>query len=251
MLQRMIGPIITASGAAILLASLFANVIGQFAAGQSLGLGRDPGFGGQQTLGTIVGTAVLIVGVWLWRQGAKAKLGAVHLGVVAVVAVAMIGGPIYLVLSGSQRESVAIEVCVDVESVPTTAGGRGEKRVNYGVRITNLGKPTAYVDSVILLALRNSAGSQLPESGITPLDDIMVSPLQVDSVAFTAGTRHNWSVKTGSESRRTRSIIVPVAELRYLYSFRGIVFFQHRDPSQPRIAYSAVSWIDSFPRQCL
>ena len=250
MLQRTIGPILTASGAVILLASLFANVIGRFPIGRSLGIGRDPGFGGEQTLGTIVGAAVLIVGAWLWKKGAKEKLGAVNLSVASIVMVAMIGAPIYLVLSGMLRESAAVEVCVDVESVPTNAGGAGEQRVNYGVRITNLGKPTVYVDSVVLLALQNSAGSQLPESGITPLDDIMVPPLQVDSAAFKAGTPHNWSVKAGIESRRTRSIIVPVAKLSSLYSFRSIVFFQHRNPSRPRIAYSAVSWIGSFPRQC-
>jgi hypothetical protein len=55
-------------GLLILLVSLMANVLGQFSVFASLGIGRQPGFGSRQTLGTIVGLVVLVAGVWSWRR---------------------------------------------------------------------------------------------------------------------------------------------------------------------------------------
>ncbi len=54
-------------GLLILLVSLLANVLGQFSVFASLGIGQDPGFGHQQTLGTILGIVVLGIG-WMWRR---------------------------------------------------------------------------------------------------------------------------------------------------------------------------------------
>ena len=50
---------ISVLGALILLASLTADVTG---------LGDDPGFGGQQTIGTVFGVVVLAVGVYLYKK---------------------------------------------------------------------------------------------------------------------------------------------------------------------------------------
>ncbi len=67
MSNRLAAGALVLSGLLILLVSLLANVLGQLPAAASLGIGRDPGFGLQQTLGTIVGLVVVVVGVWLWR----------------------------------------------------------------------------------------------------------------------------------------------------------------------------------------
>jgi hypothetical protein len=250
MLQKMLGPVLVAGGVLIIAVSLLANVIGRFPIGQSLGLGHDPGFGTQQTIGTIVGAAVFIVGIWVWRQRAQAKFATVRFVIAALAVLTMIGGPIFLAANRGLRQSAVVEVCVEVQSVPTSAGGAGQKRVNYGVRITNIGKPRVYLDSVVLLALRNSAGSWLPESEVAPINDIQVPGTQVDSMAFKAGSPDSWSLSAGNETMPMRSIIVPVEQLRPLYSFRGIVFFRHLDPRRPRVGYSAVDWIDNFPTKC-
>jgi len=156
MLRRMIGPILTGAGVLILAASLLANVIGRFPIGQSLGFGRDPGFGIQQTTGTIIGVAVLMLGIWFWRRGAEAKFGSVRYAIAALAFAVVIGGPIYVVANRSLRPSAGVWVCVEVESVPSGAGGAGQKRVEYGVRIANKGMSRVYVDSVVLLAFRDS-----------------------------------------------------------------------------------------------
>ena len=51
--------IIVIIGAALLLASVFA---------ESIGLGDDPGFGRQQTAGTIAGVVILVVGGYLYTR---------------------------------------------------------------------------------------------------------------------------------------------------------------------------------------
>ena len=59
--------VVLALGALMLLASLFADVIG---------IGDDTGFGRQQTMGTIAGVVVLAVGAYLYKktdQGSGSK----------------------------------------------------------------------------------------------------------------------------------------------------------------------------------
>ena len=51
--------VVLALGALLLLASLLADVIG---------IGDDPGFGRQQTMGTIAGVVVLAVGAFLYKK---------------------------------------------------------------------------------------------------------------------------------------------------------------------------------------
>lgn len=53
--------VVAALGALILLASLTADMTG---------LGDDPGFGKQQTIGTVVGVVVLVIGLYLYRTKA-------------------------------------------------------------------------------------------------------------------------------------------------------------------------------------
>ncbi len=70
MSNRLAAGALVLGGLLILLVSLLANVLGQFSVFASLGIGRNPGFGSQQTLGTIVGLVVLAVGVWIRRKSA-------------------------------------------------------------------------------------------------------------------------------------------------------------------------------------
>ncbi len=236
-------------GLLILLVSLLANVLGQLPAAASLGIGLDPGFGSQQTLGTIVGFVVLVVGVWLWRQGADAKFRSVRYAIAALAFAVVIGWPIYAVASRGLQQSAAVEACVEVGTVPSSAGGAGQKRVNYGVRLTNTGKSTVYVDSVVLLALRDSAGSLLTQSEVVAIDDMALWQ-QVDSVTIRPRTSRNWSLSTGDEWPFMQSVIVPVEQLSSLYRFDGIVFLRHRDPGRPVLRSSAVDWIDNFWHEC-
>ncbi len=249
MLQRMIGPILTAAGVLILAASLLANVIGGFPIGESLGFGRDPGFGAQQTTGTIIGVAVLMIGIWLWRRGAEAKFGSVLYAIAALAFAVVIGGPIYVVANRGLEQSAAVEACVEVETVPSSAEGAGQKLVNYGVRIANTGKSRVYVDSVVLMAFRDTAETWLPQSDLVAIDD-MVLWKQVDSVTVRPSTPGAWSLSTGSEWPFMRSVIVPVEQLSPLYSFSGTVFLRHRNPARPIIRNSAANWIDNFRQEC-
>ena len=57
--NEMAAKVVLALGALILLASALAD---------SIGLGDDPGFGRQQTIGVIFGAVVLAVGVYLWKK---------------------------------------------------------------------------------------------------------------------------------------------------------------------------------------
>ncbi len=249
MLQRMIGPILTGAGVLILAASLLANVIGQFPIGETLGLGRDPGFGPQQTTGTIVGVVVLIGGVWLWRRGAESKFGSVRYVIALLAFAVVIGGPIYAVANRGLRQYAAVVACVEVETVPSSAEGAGQKLVNYGVRITSTGESRVYVDSVVLIAFRDSAGSWLPQSEVVAMEDFVLWT-QVDSVTRRPATPGLWALSTGNQIRHMRPVIVPVDQLSPLYRFRGIVFFRHRDPGQPIVRNSVMDWIDSFPQEC-
>ncbi len=178
--------------------------------------------------------------------------------IAALALLPVIGGPIYVLANRSLRPSAVVEVCVEVESVPSSAGGAGQKRVKYGVRIANTGKSRgdvdsvvlkAFRDSVVLLALRDSAESRLPQSEVVAIDD-MVLWQQVDSVTVSPSAPGRWSLSTGDEFLRMRSIIVPVAELSPLYWFFGVVFLRHRDPGRPVVRYSAVNWLDNFPQEC-
>ncbi|MEJ2312443.1 MAG: hypothetical protein P8Y10_08515 [Gemmatimonadales bacterium] len=248
MLQRLIGPILTAAGAMILAASLLANVIGRFGIGRSLGVGQDPGFGSQQALGTIIGLGVLVVGVWLWRRGGEAKYRSARYAVAASAFAVVIGGPLYVVANRVLLPSAAVEACVEVEAVPRSAGGVGQKRVNYGVGIANTGRSNIYVDSVVLMAYRDSAGSLLTQSEVVEMGD-MVLWKQVDSETIRAGNPEGWSLPSGAERPLMRSVIVPVEQLSPLYWFGGSVFFRHRDPGRP-IVRRAINWIDSFRQEC-
>jgi len=51
--------IITIIGVGLLVASLFADAIG---------IGDDPGFGKQQTMGTVAGAVIMIVGLALMKK---------------------------------------------------------------------------------------------------------------------------------------------------------------------------------------
>jgi hypothetical protein len=259
MFNRLAAGALVLGGLLILFVSLLANVLGPLSVAARLGIGQDPGFGIQQTLGAIVGLVGLVVGVWLWRQGAEARFGTVRFVIAGLALLAVIGGPIFLVANRSLRPSAVVEACVEVESVPSSAGGAGQKRVKYGVRIANTGKSRFYVDSVVLkalrdsvvlaLTLRDSAKSWLPQSEIVAIEDMVVWQ-QIDSVTIRPSTPRRWSLSTGDEFTRMRSIIVPIAELSPLYWFFGIVFLRHRDPERPIVRYSAVNWIDNFRQEC-
>ena len=56
--------LVLAIGIGLLLASLLADVIG---------IGDDPGFGNQQTLGTIAGALITAFGVYLYMRRAKSE----------------------------------------------------------------------------------------------------------------------------------------------------------------------------------
>ena len=68
MFIRLAAFILTAGGGLILLVGLLADVIGRLTIAGNLGVGQDPGFGGQQTMAAIVGAAFLLIGIWLWRR---------------------------------------------------------------------------------------------------------------------------------------------------------------------------------------
>jgi hypothetical protein len=254
--RRLAAGALVLGGLLILLVSLLANVLGQLSVAVRLGIGQDPGFGSEQTLGTIVGLVGLVVGVWLWRQGAEAKFGTARFVIAALAFLAVIGGPIFVVANRSLRQSTVVEVCVEVDSVPRSAGGAGQRRVNYGVRIANPGKSRVYVDSVVLMAFRDSAGSWLTQSEVVAIDDTVVwqQGKQVDSVTVRPRVPGTWSgrwlLSTGNESRFMRSVIVPVEQLSPLYWFRGIVFLRLLDPGLRIFRTSAVNWIDNFRQEC-
>ena len=249
MSNRLAASVLVLGGLLILSVSLLANVLGQFSIFADLGIGGDPGFGAQQTLGTILGLFVLVVGVWLWRQGAEAKFRSVRYAIAALAFAVVIGGPIYVVAKGVLRQSAAVEVCVEIETVPSSAEGAGQRRVDYGVRIANTGQSTLYVDSVVLMAFRDSAESWLTQSDLVAIDD-MVLWKQVDSRTFRSGAPGSWSVRAGNKSQAMRSVIVPVEQLSPLYWFGGKVFFRHRDPARPIVRNSASNWIDNFRQEC-
>jgi hypothetical protein len=243
MLHRMTGPILTGAGVLILAASLLADVIWRFPIGQSLGFGHNPGVGLRQTAGTIIGVALLMFGIWFWRRGAKAKYASVRYAIAALVLAVVIGAPV--VTNRYLRQAAAVEVCVEVETVPSSAGGAGQKRVTYGVRIVNTGRSRLQVDSVVLVALSDSAESWLSRPDVVAITDMTLWQ-QVDSVTKRPTHPGQWSVSTGDEFLRMRSIFVPVAELRPLYLFRGFVFLRHRGPRRAIGAASARNWIDNF-----
>ncbi len=249
MSNRLAAGALVLGGLLILSVSLLANVLGQLSIFARLGIGGDPGFGSQQALGTILGLVVLVVGVWLWRQGAQAKFRSVRYAAAALAFAVAIGGPIYVVANRVLQPSAVVEACVEVASVPSSAEGAGQKRVDYGVRIANTGQSTLYVDSVVLMAFRDSAESWLTQSDLVAIDD-MVLWKQVDSRTFRSGAPGSWSVRAGNERPIIRSVIVPVEQLSPLYWFGGIVFFRHRDPGQLRVGYSAANWIDNFRQEC-
>jgi hypothetical protein len=56
--------LVLAIGIGLLLASLLADVIG---------IGDNPGFGSQQTLGTIAGALITACGVYLYMRSAKSE----------------------------------------------------------------------------------------------------------------------------------------------------------------------------------
>lgn len=61
MTQRQLAGIIVLIGVGLLAASLLADVIG---------IGDDPGFGSQQTMGTIAGVIIAFVGLTVIRKAA-------------------------------------------------------------------------------------------------------------------------------------------------------------------------------------
>lgn len=249
MSNRLAAGALALGGLLILSVSLLANVLGQLSIFAGLGIGGDPGFGPQQALGTILGLVVLVVGVWLWRQGAQAQFRSVRYAAAALAFAVAIGGPIYVVANRVLQPSAAVEACVEVESVPSSAEGAGQKRVDYGVRIVNTGQSRVYVDSVVLMAFRDTAESWLPQSDVVAIDD-MVLWKQVDSRTFRAGAQGRWLVRAGNKSQAMRSVIVPVEQLSPLYWFGGKVFFRHRNPARPIVRNSASNWIDNFRQEC-
>lgn len=240
MLQRITGPILTGAGVLILAASLLADVIWRFPIGKSLGLGHNPGVGLQQMAGTIIGVVALMLGIWIWRRGA-APNGSARFAIAALVFAVVIGAP--MVTNKYLRQTASVEVCVEVEPVPRSAGGAGQKRVTYGVRIANTGRSTIHVDSVVMVALSDSAESWLSRPDVVAITHMTLWQ-QVDSV--TKRPTEQWSVSPGDKFLRMRSILVPVAELRPLYLFRGFVFLRHRNPGRAIGAASARNWIDNF-----
>ena len=248
MSSRLAAGALVLGGLLILLVSLLADVLGPLSVGARLGIGQNPGFGSRQTLGTIVGLVVLVVGVWLWRHGAEAKFRSVHYAIAALAFAVMIGGPIYLVAKRGLLQSAYVETCVEVEAGPSAAEGAGQTRVNYGVRIVNTGKSRVYVDSVVLIAVRDSAEWWLSQSEVVAMEDVPWT--KVDSVTVRPSSPRMWLLSTGDEFARMRSVIVPVEQVSSLYRFDGIVFLRHRDPGRPVRRSSAVNWIDNFWQEC-
>jgi hypothetical protein len=160
MYQRLIGPALAVAGGLILSASLLADVIGRLAIARYLGFGGDPGLGVEQTAGAILGVAVLLAGVWLWRRPA-ASATARFLSASLVITI-LLGGPIYVMLKSvnrSLRPRTVVEPCVQVRAVPSIAGSVGHKRLDYGVRITNGGRVAVQVDSIWLQAFHDTTSS--------------------------------------------------------------------------------------------
>jgi hypothetical protein len=72
MFMRLLAASLGVGGLLILLVGLLANVLGRFAFARNIGIGQDPGFGGQQAMASVAGAVILLAGVWLWRrQGAS------------------------------------------------------------------------------------------------------------------------------------------------------------------------------------
>lgn len=68
MSMRLLAAVLAAGGLLILLVGLLADVLGRFAFATDMGIGQDPGFGGQQRMAAIVGALVVLVAAWLWRR---------------------------------------------------------------------------------------------------------------------------------------------------------------------------------------
>jgi hypothetical protein len=251
MFQRLIGPILTAAGGLILAVSVLANAIGQFALARSLGIGGDPGFGTEQTAGVLLGVAVLAVGIWVWSRPSEGKSLTVSYLAAFLAFAVVIGGPLYLILKSvdrSLRPGAAVEPCVEVKAVPSSAGSAGHKRLDYGVRITNAGRVAVRVDSIWLQAFRDTAASLLFKDEIVVITDGRWE--QIDSIKFRAGDPQRWGLKVGARVQPMRSLVLPPEALRPLYRFMGRVFFQHSDPEHPVVAFAGPDWADNFTDEC-
>lgn len=249
MYQRLIGPALAVAGGLILSASLLADVAGRNAVVRHLGFGGDSGFGVEQTAGTMLGLAVLLVGIWLWRRpGASAT--ARYLSASLVIAI-LVGGPIYVMfksVSRSLRPKAVVEPCVQVSAVPSSAGSVGHKRLDYGVRITNAGRVAVQVDSIWLQAFRDTTSSLLPDEGIAAIPTMWWE--QVDSLRLRAHAPGGWSLGAGTQIKRLRSLILAPEAQRPLYRFGSTVFFRHDSPARPVIVAAGADWIDNFTPEC-
>jgi hypothetical protein len=249
MFQRLIGPILTAAGGLLLAASVLTDVIGQFALARSLGVGGDPGLGVEQTAGTILGVAVLFVGIWLWRRPSGSKTVR-YLSASLAIAI-IIGGPLYVILKSVNRSLTPlalVEPCVQVRAVPTSAGSAGHKRLDYGVQITNTGRVAVRVDSISLKAFHDTTASLLSNDEIVAIPTMRYE--QIDSLKIRAHAPGGFSLGVGSRVKRIRGLILPPHALRPLYRFGGTVFFRHRDPSRPVIVAAGADWVDNFTDEC-
>lgn len=251
MFQRSIGPVLTVIGALILAVSLSANLVGQFALARALGIGRDPGFGTQQTAGVLLGVVVLLVGIWLWsRPGAAESAIVRYLAALLAIAV-VIGVPLYVMLKvadSSLRPMAVVQPCVQVHAVPSSAGSDGHRRLKYGLRLTNAGKVAIRVDSIWLRAYRDTTASSLLGDEVVAISVRRWE--QIDSVALRASSPGRWGVRAGSQNTRMRSLVLPPDALGSLYQFAGQVFFQHRDPAMPTLVLAGPDWVDGFSDEC-
>ena len=245
MLQRLLGPILTLVGALLLLASLLADAIGGLPFAAGLGVGRDPGFGGQQVAGALIGVAMLAAGIWLWsRPGAGQSLTArFFLAVVAVAAV--IGGAVSMVGESGRQPWVQVESCVQAAPVPGSE--EGNYRVTHHIRLTNPGKATLYVDSLVLEAFRDTAQIWLPQVASVDMDSVVQWKLIHTMVARSARTGAA-ALPSGGELRRSRTYVLSADPEPAPYKFRAYVYLRHR--TWRPIQASTADWIQNFPARC-
>jgi hypothetical protein len=225
-------------------ASVSADALGRLPVAEGLGVGRDPGFGAQQTAGLLLGLVLLVVGVWLWRQHSRETWNAGSYVLAAAAIVVILLGPAYLILDAAFQPREQVELCVDVKPAPVETNV-GQHRVHYTARIRNVGRVQIHVDSVVMSALRDTADTWQSQSRVVAIPDIARWRI-VDSVTYRAigATATRWSVAPGGESKAKRAIILPAEEdPPSLHSFQVRVFLSHRGPDHPVLKAIAPDWI--------
>jgi len=246
MLQGVIGRVLAAAGVLIVLASVLADVIGQLPFAAGLGVGRDPGFGGQQVTGAILGVAVLAVGIWLWRKPGAGKSVAARYLLAALAAAVVVAGPIYMATQSGRQPWAQVESCVQAKPVPGSASG--QRRVTHEVRITNPGKKAVYVDSMFLEAFRDTDVSWLTLANPVDMTDVVQWKL-IQTVTITARGSGAFELPPGGQARVFRTYVLPAdEEPSPPYKFRAYVFLKYRTwrPVESWLA----DWIENFPEEC-